>query len=98
MRPGELVLCAVAVLLFLLSILSLTSGCNKALCASDVSKCLIQVRESDLHAAFSFCTLSFSVKAGCCGQTALKGLLRSRLHLAEVAAGTRPRVDDALDS
>uniref|UniRef100_A0A3P8P4Z8 Twisted gastrulation BMP signaling modulator 1 n=1 Tax=Astatotilapia calliptera TaxID=8154 RepID=A0A3P8P4Z8_ASTCA len=42
MRPGELILPAVAVLLFLLSILSLTSGCNKALCASDVSKCLIQ--------------------------------------------------------
>lgn len=48
MRPGELILPAVAVLLFLLSILSLTSGCNKALCASDVSKCLIQVRDAEV--------------------------------------------------
>ena len=44
MRPGELILPTAAALLFLLSGLSLTSGCNKALCASDVSKCLIQVR------------------------------------------------------
>uniref|UniRef100_A0AAQ5XJF5 Twisted gastrulation BMP signaling modulator 1 n=1 Tax=Amphiprion ocellaris TaxID=80972 RepID=A0AAQ5XJF5_AMPOC len=43
MRPGQLiVLPAAAALLLLLSGPSLTSGCNKALCASDVSKCLIQ--------------------------------------------------------
>lgn len=46
MRPGQLVFPALAALLFLLSGLSLTTGCNKALCASDVSKCLIQVRRS----------------------------------------------------
>lgn len=46
MRPGQMIppAAAAAALLFLLSSLSLTSGCNKALCASDVSKCLIQVR------------------------------------------------------
>ncbi|KAM9323668.1 twisted gastrulation protein homolog 1-A [Pholidichthys leucotaenia] len=42
MRPGQLILPAATALLFLLSRLSLTSGCNKALCASDVSKCLLQ--------------------------------------------------------
>ncbi|KAF3857979.1 hypothetical protein F7725_011180 [Dissostichus mawsoni] len=42
MRPGQLILPAAAALLFLLAGLSPTSGCNKALCASDVSKCLIQ--------------------------------------------------------
>lgn len=47
MRPGQLILlpAAATALLFLLSGLSLTSGCNKALCASDVSKCLIQVNK-----------------------------------------------------
>lgn len=51
MRPGQTTLPAAAAaaaattaLLFLLSGLALTSGCNKALCASDVSKCLIQVK------------------------------------------------------
>lgn len=47
MRPGQTTLpaaAAAATLLFLLSGLALTSGCNKALCASDVSKCLIQVK------------------------------------------------------
>ncbi|XP_056148633.1 twisted gastrulation protein homolog 1-A [Lampris incognitus] len=42
MRPGQLLLPASAALLFLLSGLTLANGCNKALCASDVSKCLIQ--------------------------------------------------------
>uniref|UniRef100_A0A671L9L6 Twisted gastrulation protein homolog 1-A-like n=1 Tax=Sinocyclocheilus anshuiensis TaxID=1608454 RepID=A0A671L9L6_9TELE len=42
MRPA-LFLCPVLIsLLFLLSGLTLISGCNKALCASDVSKCLLQ--------------------------------------------------------
>lgn len=42
MRSAQLILPTTAALLCLLSGLSLTSGCNKALCASDVSKCLIQ--------------------------------------------------------
>lgn len=50
MRPGQTTLPAAAAtataLLFLLSGLALTSGCNKALCASDVSKCLIQVKHA----------------------------------------------------
>lgn len=51
MRPGQTTLPAAAAaaataLLFLLSGLALTSGCNKALCASDVSKCLIQVKDA----------------------------------------------------
>lgn len=50
MRPGQTTLpapaAAAAALLFLLSGLALTSGCNKALCASDVSKCLIQVKRT----------------------------------------------------
>lgn len=49
MRPGQTTLpaaAAAAALLFLLSGLALTSGCNKALCASDVSKCLIQVKRA----------------------------------------------------
>ncbi|XP_016111238.1 twisted gastrulation protein homolog 1-A isoform X1 [Sinocyclocheilus grahami] len=42
MRPA-LFLCPVLIsVLFLLSGLTLISGCNKALCASDVSKCLLQ--------------------------------------------------------
>lgn len=57
MRPGELILPAVAVLLFLLSILSLSSGCNKALCASDVSKCLIQVRDAEVFPRLVTCEL-----------------------------------------
>lgn len=47
MRPAQLILPTTAALLFLLFLLSgpsPTLGCNKALCASDVSKCLIQVR------------------------------------------------------
>lgn len=42
MRSGNAVIPATAVFLLLLSGLSLTGACNKALCASDVSKCLIQ--------------------------------------------------------
>lgn len=43
MRSQYITAPTVALLLFLLWIQSST-GCNKALCASDVSKCLIQVR------------------------------------------------------
>lgn len=43
MRSQYVTAPTVALLLFLLWIQSST-GCNKALCASDVSKCLIQVR------------------------------------------------------
>ncbi|MGH0134073.1 UNVERIFIED_CONTAM: hypothetical protein FKN15_054470 [Acipenser sinensis] len=42
MRSGNAVIPATAVFLLLLLGLSLTGACNKALCASDVSKCLIQ--------------------------------------------------------
>ncbi|XP_016352534.1 twisted gastrulation protein homolog 1-A-like [Sinocyclocheilus anshuiensis] len=48
MRPA-LFLCPVLIsLLFLLSGLTLISGCNKALCASDVSKCLLQLKDLDV--------------------------------------------------
>ncbi|KAJ8272890.1 hypothetical protein GJAV_G00094650 [Gymnothorax javanicus] len=42
MRPSQALIPASAALLLLLTGLSLTTACNKALCASDVSKCLIQ--------------------------------------------------------
>ncbi|KAG5842063.1 hypothetical protein ANANG_G00173680 [Anguilla anguilla] len=42
MRPSHALIPASAALLCLLAGLSLTAACNKALCASDVSKCLIQ--------------------------------------------------------
>ena len=53
MRPAQTTLptAAAAALLLLLSGLALTSGCNKALCASDVSKCLIQVKHTSPNLA-----------------------------------------------
>uniref|UniRef100_A0A671NI08 Twisted gastrulation protein homolog 1-A-like n=1 Tax=Sinocyclocheilus anshuiensis TaxID=1608454 RepID=A0A671NI08_9TELE len=42
MRPALFLCPGLISLLFLLSGLTLISGCNKALCASDVSKCLLQ--------------------------------------------------------
>ncbi len=54
MRPA-LFLCPVLIsLLFLLSGLTVISGCNKALCASDVSKCLLQVKLMLLYHAGQF--------------------------------------------
>ncbi|KAI4884753.1 hypothetical protein NFI96_021967, partial [Prochilodus magdalenae] len=43
MRAVFFLLSACASLLLLLSLISVSSACNKALCASDVSKCLLQV-------------------------------------------------------
>ncbi|XP_062843911.1 twisted gastrulation protein homolog 1-A [Trichomycterus rosablanca] len=42
MRSALLNLSSVSLLLLLISAISLTDACNKALCASDVSKCLLQ--------------------------------------------------------
>ena len=61
MRPVHLLIPATAALLFLLSGISVTSGCNKALCASDVSKCLIQVRNMSVVFGLVYLPRLFSI-------------------------------------
>lgn len=67
MQPTQAHVSVFSALLLLLCLFSFSAACNKALCASDVSKCLIQVSVAITHihcVCFTAALVSFSLRVG----------------------------------